>query len=430
MLTRSCIGNATFDVCVKVNAVSVRSINTNSSDVEKSERSLQPEVSKFPSPGAAALRKGTGGRSSFNGTVCTVFGATGFLGRILCNKLGKIGTQLIIPFRKDPYDVRALKVMGDLGQVLFFPFYLRNEESIYKTMKYSNVVINLIGKDIETPSFTYDEVHVEGARMLARVARQAGVQRFIHVSALNSSPNPKQHTWFAKGGSQFLKTKYYGEVAVREEFPEATILRPADMFGLEDRFLNYYHRFSRNKIPNNAIWLWNRGLGTYKQPVYVGDVAQGIVNAIYDPEAPGKTYDCVGPKRYELLEIVRYIKNITQREEEFGFTIGDLRHHPLFYLRVKFFSYIWHHNMSQLCTDKVERESVSDELIPGNLTLEDLGVNLSPMENYAMLELRPKRRHAFYCETIDELPIPAHPRTVEPLIAAKYASREFKQATV
>ena len=34
--------------------------------------------------------------------------------------------------------------------------------------------------------------------------------------------------------------QYHGELAVREEFPEATILKPSDIFGSEDRFIHYY----------------------------------------------------------------------------------------------------------------------------------------------------------------------------------------------
>lgn len=44
----------------------------------------------------AALKRGTGGRSSFSGIVATVFGASGFLGRYVCNRLGKIGSQVCL----------------------------------------------------------------------------------------------------------------------------------------------------------------------------------------------------------------------------------------------------------------------------------------------------------------------------------------------
>lgn len=97
-----------------------------------------------------SLRRGRGGRSSFSGIVATVFGANGFLGHYVVNQLGKIGSQVIIPYRCDSTWVRDLKVMGDLGQVLFLPFHIANEESIRKSLRYSNTVINLIGREWET----------------------------------------------------------------------------------------------------------------------------------------------------------------------------------------------------------------------------------------------------------------------------------------
>merc|ERR1711860_66524 len=64
-------------------------------------------------------KRGTGGRSSFSGRVVTVFGATGFLGRYVVNRLGKIGSQIIVPWRGDNQVVMNLRPSADLGQMLF-----------------------------------------------------------------------------------------------------------------------------------------------------------------------------------------------------------------------------------------------------------------------------------------------------------------------
>lgn len=128
-----------------------------------------------------------------------------------------------------------LRLCGDLGQVLFQQFQLKDTESLEKAVRYSNVVINLVGRDYETKNFKFDDVHVEGARAIARAAKKAGVERFIHLSALNASEYPEP--LILKNGSQFLASKYRGEQAVLEEFPDATIFRPADIYGQEDRFL-------------------------------------------------------------------------------------------------------------------------------------------------------------------------------------------------
>ncbi len=64
-------------------------------------------------------KRGKGGRSSFSGVVATVFGAPGFVGRYVVNKLGRVGSQVVVPYRGDEADYRHLRPMGDLGQILF-----------------------------------------------------------------------------------------------------------------------------------------------------------------------------------------------------------------------------------------------------------------------------------------------------------------------
>jgi uncharacterized protein YbjT (DUF2867 family) len=78
-------------------------------------------------------------------------------------------------------------------------------------------------------NFSFNDVHVLGSRRIARIAQSAGVSRFIHVSHLNASPDSP---------SAFYRSKYEAELAVRESFPESTIVRPGWLYGPEDRLLN------------------------------------------------------------------------------------------------------------------------------------------------------------------------------------------------
>jgi NADH dehydrogenase (ubiquinone) 1 alpha subcomplex subunit 9 len=297
--------------------------------------------------------------------------------------------------------------MGDLGQILFHPYHLQDEDAIRKAMKYSNVVINLVGRDWETKNFPFEEVHVKGARRLARIAREMGVEKFIHVSALNASPEPTPLIY--KGGSKFLQSKYYGEEAVREEFPEAVIIRPSDMFGQEDRFLNYYGHVWRRAI--RILSLWHNGDKTIKAPVFVGDVAQAIVNAIKDPDANGKVFQAVGPRRYVLRELVDWFYRVMRKDaESWGYIRWDMRFDPTFKLKVAFTEAIQiSFPIGNLHHERVEREYVTDVIEKDVPTLEDLGVQLTSLEEVAPFILQPYYANKYYDAQVGEFPKPAPP---------------------
>ncbi|KRT82102.1 epimerase [Oryctes borbonicus] len=357
------------------------------------------------------LKRGTGGRSSFSGIVATVFGASGFVGRYVCNRLGKIGSQIIVPYRGDPFDVRYLKVAGDLGQVLFTHFNLKDEESIEKAMKYSNVVINLIGRDYETKQYKFNDVHVAGAARLAKIAKRVGVERFIHFSALNASHDLKPV--ILKKPSGFYRSKIEGEEAVLKEFPAATIFRPADIYGQEDRFLRYYSQSWRRQF--GAIPLWKRGMATIKQPVYVGDVAAAVIAALKDPDSAGKIYQAVGPKKYYLHDIVDYLFKVMRKADpKRGYAIYDMRLDPIFQLKVTLTNLVSpSFPIANLHWDKVEIEYTSDYVERGVPTLEDLGIKVSALENHAPWQLKPFTYGLYHGHAADEpYPQPPPPKAI------------------
>lgn len=380
------------------------------SDVERRDendiRNIVPSISSsksFPSIETLELKRGTGGRSSFSGIVATVFGP-GDIGRAVINGLARVGSQVIVPYRSDPSKIRGIKLMGDLGQILFVPFHLRDDVSIRKAMKYSTVVVNAIGNHRDTPNFTLDELHVDGCARIARLARESGVKRLIHLSALNCSPNPPAK--YIKGGSKFLRSKWAGEQAVRNEFPEATIIRPAETFGSDPNWAVYWAYFWRRHFEGH--YLTNRGLGTYKLPVFQDDVADGIVSAINDSTTIGRVIEAYGPAKHQMHDMVNWMRNILQMDEIHGFSpIGDIRRRPGIFLRMRVlqnFTYI------PVSMERLELETITDMPDPSNLNLYHLGIEPSKLEDKGPIVLRPYRKFAKYDSDLPKPPpIPVYP---------------------
>ncbi|RUS16462.1 hypothetical protein BC937DRAFT_91171 [Endogone sp. FLAS-F59071] len=321
--------------------------------------------------GQPIIKYGAGGRSSVSGHTATVFGCTGFLGRYIVSKLAKQGTQVVVPWR-DEDSKRHLRVTGDLGQVVPLEFDLKNRQTLVECVRHSDVVYNLIGRDYETKNFTFDQVNHEAARAIAEVSAEAGVARLIHVSALNADENSP---------SKFLKTKALGEKAVRQVMPDATIVRPAIMYGQEDRFLN--------RIGLGVGWEYSLNDGnTRVHPVHVLDVAQALEIMLKAESTAGKTYELYGPKEYTFNEIWELARDVVKK--------------PLTTYLVPKFAAKWTAtvlNMTPfdlISPDQVERMYISDTLQPNALTFADLYIEPSSLESQAIAFLRRFRSTAYF----------------------------------
>ena len=230
----------------------------------------------------------------------TVVGGSGFIGRYIVHDLAQRGWRVRVAVRNTDRAL-FLRPMGGVGQIVPIFCNIRDDASVAASVAGSDMVINLVGLLYERGRQTFAAAHSEGAPRVARLAKEAGVGRMIHVSAvgaLRTSP------------SKYAKTKAEAEEGVLAAFPEATILRPSIVFGPEDGFFNLFARLSRYAPALPLIG----GGRTRFQPVYVGDVAAAVMACLDDPKTEGQTFELGGPKVYSFKELMALILKETRRK--------------------------------------------------------------------------------------------------------------------
>lgn len=215
-------------------------------------------------------------------------GATGFVGSAIFHKLLARG-----------YEVRCLVRPGSESKlhrapgVLPVPGDVVSPEGLGESMRGCQAVIHLVGIIREYPGrgITFDRLHAQATRNMVKVARAAGVRRYIQMSALGARPDAR---------SRYHRSKYAAEEAIRTSDLEWTIFRPSVIFGPGDGFVTLLARVIRWSPLIPIIGSGRNRL----QPVAVENVAEGFVGAIERPGTAGKVYEVGGPRAYSYEETV------------------------------------------------------------------------------------------------------------------------------
>ncbi len=229
----------------------------------------------------------------------TVIGGGGFLGRYLVRRLAEQGLAVRVAVR-DPEAAGYLKPMGDVGQIQPIQANIRNQASIDRAVAGADMVVNLAGVMFPGGSQSFRAVHIDGAETVARAAAVAGAARMIHVSALGAD---------ADSDSKYAGGKGLGEAAVREHYPDASIIRPATIFGPEDKFFNLFAMLATL----SPVMPLLGGGHNRMQPVYVGDVAQAIAALLREGAPSSGVYELGGPQVLSMAELMAMVCEQTGR---------------------------------------------------------------------------------------------------------------------
>lgn len=222
--------------------------------------------------------------------LATVFGGSGFIGRHTVRALAKAGWRVRAAVRR-PDLAGYLQPMGVVGQVHAVQANLRYPQSLQAACADADVVINLVGVLVPSGKQSFKAIHADGARAVAKAARDAGARRLIHVSAIGAD---------RKSRSAYARTKAEGEAGVLEEYPDSVILRPSVVFGPEDEFYNRFAALARISPLLPMIG----GGKTRFQPVFVGDLAAAIEAVADGAGKSGQIYEIGGPEVLSLRKIL------------------------------------------------------------------------------------------------------------------------------
>lgn len=235
--------------------------------------------------------------NDLNGQLVTLFGGGGFIGRYAAQRLLGAGARVRVA-QRNPSAAAFLKPQGNLGQTQFVAVDIRNAASVARAVAGSDAVVNLVGAFADM-----DAVQHGGAANIAGAARDAGITRLVHVSAIGADVDSP---------AVYGRSKGLGEAAVRAAVPSAIILRPSTVFGREDQFINRFAAMIRLAPVVPLV-----SGATKFQPVYVGDVADAIAAALTDASAAGRTFELGGPQILSMEALFRWIAAAIGREPLF-----------------------------------------------------------------------------------------------------------------
>jgi uncharacterized protein YbjT (DUF2867 family) len=212
--------------------------------------------------------------------VILVTGATGFVGPRIVHALRE-RDQPVRSLVRRPGDRSAATlaswgseiVQGDMGDTA----------SLRHAVEGAEVVVHLVsirqGSDED-----FRRVMEQGTRDLVAAAKDAGVRRFILMSALGTSEETKDLV-------PYYHSKWEMEQVVVGSGLEHVIFRPSFIFARDGGILPTFRKLARVAPVTPII-----GSGKQRiQPIWVDDVAAYFAAGVDKPEAANRTFELGGP---------------------------------------------------------------------------------------------------------------------------------------
>ena len=145
----------------------------------------------------------------------------------------------------------------------------------------------------------FRRVMVEGTRDLLAAAGDAGVRRFLHMSALGTSESTKDLV-------PYFRAKWDSEQLVEESGIPHVIFRPSFIFAGDGGILPTFLKLARLMPVTPIIGSGRRRI----QPIWADDVATYFAEAVERAELTGRVFELGGPDAVSWNEFWARLKRV------------------------------------------------------------------------------------------------------------------------
>ena len=220
-------------------------------------------------------------------------GAFGYSGKYIAKRLLDRGHKVITltnsPDRANPF----------AGRIKPHPYNFDNPEELSWSLQGVSVLYNTYWVRFNHRFFNHTDA-VRNTERLFEAAKEASVERIVHVSITNPSE---------ESPLEYFSGKAKLERVLADSGISHAILRPTVLFGKDDILINNIARALR-QLPVFGVF----GSGEYRlQPIYVDDFAALAVEQ--GAKRENIAIDAIGPETFTYRELVKVI----------GETIGKRR---------------------------------------------------------------------------------------------------------
>ncbi|MDP1661369.1 MAG: NAD(P)H-binding protein [Phycisphaerales bacterium] len=247
-----------------------------------------------------------------------VAGGTGFVGRRIVAALLSRGYAVRV-LARDAQDAAAR--LGPANALKIIEGDVLDRDAPARLVEGAQAVINLVGiiREKRQPGRrpqTFQGMHVDATGALLQATGDAGIRRYVHMSALGVAPDAK---------AEYARTKYEAEQIVRRTGLDWTIFRPSLIHGADGEFVAMARRLAAGDVPpfffipffarftdhtEENVWLPRLTLDPAElAPVLVDDVATVFCESLSRPQTIGEVYNLVGSETLNWRQLMEHLRD-------------------------------------------------------------------------------------------------------------------------